>query len=561
MNNYDKNDKQAINAFFEQNKKLISNLRELFVEFIRKYNYRFSNQEDIELEKPYRLPNAKNGEPYEHSFNSNNSDKIIRNLEFTPDKTFGLSFNREEQKLSGKIDLGEAKKKGIDVELRTIFENSNYRSEIYKLHINPKTKDLWENIPSSRNIEFWKADSASEIIRENSATIIAARQRGRSHAHRGTCCDDDFKIIYNSKRNAFIVAVADGAGSCEYSRLGSQLTVNAVCKTIDEIINSEKFDNLTNRESIDKNLTDAISKMFYYASYYDVSYHQEKINDKNNKISNFKQLYSTLLTTLALPLKNNKWLVCSYWIGDGALAIWENNEISLLGNPDGGQYSGETNFLSKEEITTSDNQPNYEKISQRMRIKIADYPLILLMTDGVSDPKFPSNNALHNREYWQKFIEEKEQIDDNTSLSIKELLFKENPEKELENYLNFWSEGEHDDRTLALIIPKQVLEQLKSPKQEITEESLDTTKSESSGDNQENSNENTAQTDLGAISHNETNLDNNDSANSIESNNQSNEGKEIEITLDLDNNSKENKENSDETKNSIDDALETGRNQ
>ncbi len=51
--------------------------------------------------------------------------------------------------------------------------------------------------------------------------------RGRTHAMKGTCCDDDFTIGYHEKSKFHFIAVADGAGSAEFSRQGSKLAVEA----------------------------------------------------------------------------------------------------------------------------------------------------------------------------------------------------------------------------------------------------------------------------------------------------------------------------------------------
>jgi len=108
-----------------------------------------------------------------------------------------------------------------------------------------------------------------------------------------------------------------------------------------------------------------------------------------------------------------------------------------LGEVDSGQYSGETQFLTLAEA-------NAEKITARIYTDIRDYPpILILMTDGVSDPKFHSDVQLKTFEAWQIFWQE-----------LREPLQKEQPEKALEEWLDFFSKGEHDDRTLAIFIPQ-----------------------------------------------------------------------------------------------------------
>jgi hypothetical protein len=67
------------------------------------------------------------------------------------------------------------------------------------------------------------------------------------------------------------------------------------------------------------------------------------------------------------------------------------------------------------------------------------------MTDGVSDPKFGTDNALRDPARWLSFW--------NNDLAAQLPLSEpaEDLGSKLEEYLQFWSQGEHDDRTLALV--------------------------------------------------------------------------------------------------------------
>ena len=71
-----------------------------------------------------------------------------------------------------------------------------------------------------------------------------------------------------------------------------------------------------------------------------------------------------------------------------------------------------------------------------------DSPVLLLMTDGVSDPKFETDAQLSNPQRWADLWAE-----------LQTPLRDTQPEKALEAWLDFWSAGNHDDRTLALFVP------------------------------------------------------------------------------------------------------------
>ena len=88
-----------------------------------------------------------------------------------------------------------------------------------RFYINADPRSLWKNIPSDTQQLYAKADSASQKIETSTIKMLAASQRGRSHAHKGQARDDDFFI--NSGKNWQIALVADGAGSAKYSRYGS----------------------------------------------------------------------------------------------------------------------------------------------------------------------------------------------------------------------------------------------------------------------------------------------------------------------------------------------------
>lgn len=66
----------------------------------------------------------------------------------------------------------------------------------------------------------------------------------------------------------------------------------------------------------------------------------------------------------------------------------------------------------------------------------------LLMTDGVSDAFFDSDNALNCDQAWQylwQYLQQHQALDDD---------------KNLLSCLDFWSKGNHDDRTLVVILEK-----------------------------------------------------------------------------------------------------------
>ena len=110
-----------------------------------------------------------------------------------------------------------------------------------------------------------------------------------------------------------------------------------------------------------------------------------------------------------------------------------------MGDPDGGDFAGQTRFLTMGEVM----QP--AEIYKRLRFEIIeDFTALVLMTDGVTDPKFETDANLQRIEKWNNLWEDitssVELTDDN-----------ENAAPQLLKWLDFWSPGNHDDRTIAII--------------------------------------------------------------------------------------------------------------
>ena len=89
---------------------------------------------------------------------------------------------------------------------------------------------------------------------------------------------------------------------------------------------------------------------------------------------------------------------------------------------------------------------NPKEFYSRLKCKIVpDFTALFLMTDGVSDPKFETDANLNNPDKWDALWEDLKEYgvdlsDDN-----------EAAKDQLLNWLDFWSPGNHDDRTIAIL--------------------------------------------------------------------------------------------------------------
>jgi hypothetical protein len=122
-------------------------------------------------------------------------------------------------------------------------------------------------------------------------------------------------------------------------------------------------------------------------------------------------------------------------MGDGAIAAYgPRGKIRLMGTPDGGEFAGQTRFLDGNVLKDQD-------FGNRVKIgKWQDISAVLLMTDGVSDPYFETDNGLADPARWDVLWDE-----------IQPLLNDTAPDAKLLDWLHFFKPGHHDDRTIALL--------------------------------------------------------------------------------------------------------------
>lgn len=261
--------------------------------------------------------------------------------------------------------------------------------------------------------------------------LYYARRRGRSHEHDAKFCDDDGDFWQHAS-GWTVLAVADGAGSAAFSREGSRLAITTVIEEFQQWFTDEQANALDVLLGDWQEKHNTFYQLFYY-KYYDIC---RKIITKINALADIectstRQFATTLLVTVSKTVAGKTYLT-SLWIGDGAIVAYLPSASRLLGAADSGTYVGQTRFLDASYLQQHFTSSVY-------LAAIDQVEALLLMTDGVSDPKFKSDADLNDERCWDDFWQE-----------IAPELAKDMPDLALLEWLHFFERGYHDDRTLLI---------------------------------------------------------------------------------------------------------------
>lgn len=404
-----------------------------------------------------QLPNGTIKKPYHASFPFPSE---AHHVEIINGQELGLSLAKT---INSCILSGEPTQAGdfiLKIRFNTI--EGEEPSEIsIPIAFNPNPRDLWKNIPTDENISYFKPDFDSGYVKITagedelpSKDMVAASQRGRSHAQEGKARDDHFKLFHCPNSNWYIMAVADGAGSAQYSRKGSWVA----CETVVEHCKSLLLDNKDFEKAIidyngDRN--DEAKRKALTQYVYDIIFKGAvKAHDEINRVANLEQKktkdFATTLMFAICKQYEFGWFIASFWVGDGAMCLYDEKgkTAKLLGVPDEGEFSGQTRFITMPEIFHEQ-----DVISKRLKMTIVhDFTALLLMTDGVSDPMFETDKNLNDFSKWEEFYNKlKNGFPEDEIKGVNLVNDNENAKEELLKWLDFWSPGNHDDRTIAIL--------------------------------------------------------------------------------------------------------------
>ena len=384
----------------------------------------------------FHIPNAKVGQPYCGKLEGKDvTGKPIVIRDAILSSATGLTFDSQSSEVRGTPAIdGEHK-----VAIRWTSDNVIISSDECILIVNPDPRSLWKIIDPPLGDPYYKPNTDGVLLVTPNYKIVAASRRGRSHEHVGSFRDDDFFVKHDEASGWSILIVADGAGSAKSSRWGSKLAVETAGSHILTQLTGSFGSDMTqalagwtsDMVAASKSMSAPFYLLFQEASKLAVQAIESEAQSKGVPPKD----YSTTMLATVVRRDGNDTFLATFWMGDGAIAAYGPREkVRLMGTPDSGEFAGQTRFLDRAAL----NDQGFGK-----RLGLGRYPglsAVILMTDGISDPRFETDNGLADAANWDALWDE-----------ISPHLTSADPANSLTEWLNFFTPGHHDDRTIAVL--------------------------------------------------------------------------------------------------------------
>ena len=404
------------------------------------------------MQKPVRVLNATVGKPYETKFDFDKFGwKNITAYEFTGLGEAGLMYDEKTKQLTGTPTQSGDRKIVFKFKVEGQPEDAPFNEKPLMLIINPDPKSLWKNLGSDKNDPYWKADDVTVFAPISDRHILISSKRGRSHANVGSFREDDF--AFKDLDNGWsIVVVSDGAGSAKVSRQGSVIACNGI---VDYFLEKSSIENMVEFDELMKQYKASAGadienklKLFVYnnlgKAVFQVHKKLEDFAAKNGVT--LKDLSSTLVFSL-FKKYDIGYAMLSFGVGDCPMAVLNKDvsKVTLLNWIDVGEFGGGTRFITMPEIFKSD------KFASRFGFNLVDdFSYLFLMSDGIYDPKFVVESSLPDMKKWKVFLADLDgKNEDGAKVELS--LGNKDIEEQFSVWMDFWSIGNHDDRTLAIV--------------------------------------------------------------------------------------------------------------
>ncbi|OTG97619.1 hypothetical protein B9T24_05795 [Acinetobacter sp. ANC 4654] len=396
----------------------------------------------------FQVENARVGQPYQSSImvmSKHDPKQITFKSDSFKFAEHDFYFDEATQTIQGKPERAE--------ELIFSFQygiKNETRTAKCKMNIIPDPRTLWKVLEPEAEQPFIKTHTEQKMIQTEDYKIIAASRRGRSHEHAGTFRDDDFTIMHIPNSAWSVIAVADGAGSAQYSREGSRIAVEIVQSEFQRYLHDYTIESLNedikkwrvgSQDEQTKVIAHKLNQQFFHVYYEIYKSIITQIEQHAQDMGVAAKAFSTTLLIAVLCHQPDKTFMSTFSVGDGVIAAYSDELVRIMNVADGGEYAGQTKFLDR-------------SIGQELgaRIKIGCYSnidAIIVMTDGISDPIFETEVGLANQQKWKDLYGQ-----------LVPLLQTENAASNLLEWMHFFTPGHHDDRTLAVLWNKNKAELL-----------------------------------------------------------------------------------------------------
>ena len=206
--------------------------------------------------------------------------------------------------------------------------------------------------------------------------------QGNSHRGNNTPCQD--RAFYLEENGLYIMTLADGAGSKEFSHFGAEI----VTKETARILSHSFEDYIQKLETYGKSSIEIEqNKLYVRESILDQLTTKLEDYALSNNISSVKDLASTLL--FCVVDYRNRFIIGH--IGDGLIGASflspEDGYSMVISEPENGEQSNITFFV------TDDKAINHFRIQSGV---FSNLEAVYLMSDGVADVFYSSQNGLAN---------------------------------------------------------------------------------------------------------------------------------------------------------------------
>ncbi|NLU93391.1 PP2C family serine/threonine-protein phosphatase [Chitinophaga sp. Ak27] len=399
------------------------------------------------------IPNATMGKIYEARLD-------FQQLNWTDFTTFtitgldavGLQFDSATSVISGTPTQNGDWRIKLSYRLQGESEETPLHEKLVPLIINPDPRSLWKNISSDSTAPFWREDNVATSAVLGDKRLVVASRRGRSHANTGGFRDDDFAFRHFPDTGWTVLAVSDGAGSAPLAREGARMACAHIVAYFEQHFTNAAlapFDTLLAEhaanpsEKTEKQLTRFVYDQLGKAAF---TTHKKIAEFAHSQQVPVKDFHATLIFAL-LKKYPCGYVIMSFGVGDCPIGLLNKDlsAITLMNRLDVGEFGGGTRFITMPEIFKSDT------FATRFGFKLVpDFSYLMLMTDGIYDPKFEVEANLEKVSAWKALLADLG--GDNKENAIVELdTYPPAVAQQLSDWMDFWSPGNHDDRTLMII--------------------------------------------------------------------------------------------------------------